>query len=46
LIVTSRFDAARREKSVFGRERLSDRAPHGSSVTTRPEMNQAGRCRD
>ena len=29
------FDAARREKSVFGRERQSDRAPQGSSFTIR-----------
>jgi hypothetical protein len=38
--------AARREESLFGRERQLDRAPQGSRVTTRPEMNQAAGCRD
>jgi len=38
--------AARREKTVFGRERQSDRPPQGSSVTTWPEMNHAAGCRD
>jgi hypothetical protein len=34
-IVTSRFDAARREKRVFAPERQSDRAPQGSGFTIR-----------
>ena len=39
------FDAARREKSVFGRERQSDRAPQGSSFTirSRPASGVASR---
>ena len=39
------FDAARRGKSVFGRERQSDRAPQGSSFTirSRPASGVASR---
>jgi hypothetical protein len=39
------FDCARREKSVFGRERQSDRTPQGSSFTlrSRPASGVASR---